>query len=118
MTFQLEDLLGLLVLGLAVGASSYLIANGVITQPIRDWFEMMALSTSPRKTKTKAFWQWSYKLIRCPYCVSHWAGIVAVAVYRPRPIVLWWPTDLIVSLMAIVVLAMLGVVVIRRAMSN
>ncbi|MBB4702515.1 hypothetical protein [Sphaerisporangium siamense] len=95
------------VLALAIGAVACTISLAKVFAPARAW-------VAGRRGRA---WRWLADLIGCPYCVSHWLAFSATVIYRPRLVSLWLPLDLAVTTMAIVALAMLPVLVIRRGIA-
>jgi len=47
------------------------------------------------------------ELSRCFFCLSHWVAFAAIAIYRPRPLQIWWPADLLVAAFVVIALATL-----------
>jgi hypothetical protein len=135
--------LTLIWLGLAVGAASYLITSSEIFRPVREWVEGRSLRASAvaraltsggqvvasagrvwkiqvRRARgarrRDATWKWFVKLLRCPYCASHWIAGGATVVYQPRVTSVWWPVDALTTTLALVVVAMLAVGWIRHVL--
>lgn len=96
-----------IVLALAVGSVAYTIALTKITRPVRVWVAR----------HDGAAWAWLGQLIGCPYCLAHWLAAAATAVYRPWLVDVWRPADFAVTAMFIVAVAMLPVLVIKRALA-
>ena len=67
---MVDNLVLLVVLGIASGTASFTIAKTKITQPIRE--------AVGKRSK------WLGMLLACPYCISHWLALIAVALYQPR----------------------------------
>jgi hypothetical protein len=61
----------LFLLALAVSAASMTVSQTAAFRPVR---------------LCAAYWTPLGKLLRCPYCLSHWLALAAVAFYRPS----WW----------------------------
>ena len=66
------NLLSFLFLGLCCGTISYTITKGSIFGPLRVWLIERTY--------------WLGKLVQCPYCMSHWATILAMLVFQPKMI--------------------------------
>ena len=66
------NLLSFLFLGLCCGTISYTITKGSIFGPLRVWLIERTY--------------WLGKLVQCPYCMSHWAAILAMLVFQPKMI--------------------------------
>jgi hypothetical protein len=92
------------VLAAAIAVVASTVSLTKICAPLRVWVAR----------RDGSAWTWVGQLIGCPYCLSHWLAFAATAVYRPRLVTLWWPLDLLVTAFAIVALAMVGALIIRR----
>jgi len=87
-----HQLVGVVLLALAVSTVSMTATKAKISKPLRERIA--------RRSK------WFGELTSCPYCFSHWASIAAVAVVQPRPVSIgFWPVDLAISALAIVALS-------------
>lgn len=91
MTLELSDLTGCVVLATAAAAISVSFTQGSMFEPLRLWIA----------ARNKLLGD----LAGCFFCLSHWIAFAEVALYRPRPIQIWWPADLVVSAFVIVALA-------------
>ena len=91
MLINVNGILACLILGFVVGAISCSISKAGIMRPIRQ-------SVGGKN-------EWFGKLISCAYCTSHWVAAIFVVIYRPTPIVLFQPVDLVVAIFLIVALA-------------
>ena len=99
-----HQLTAILILALAVSTVSMTATKAKISKPLRERI------TSQSK--------WLGELVSCPYCFSHWASIVAVAVVQPRPVSTgFWPVDLAISALAIVALAAFSCGLIYKAIA-
>jgi len=88
----ISEFLKLLTCAFAVAAVAMTITRAVITAPLRKW------------VKSKS--EWLGELVSCPYCASHWGSLIAVLIFKPRPVVTPWPAmDFTLSAFAMVGLA-------------
>ena len=62
-------------LALATAAVSVTVAKSHGFEPLRKWTEI-----------TFARWPMIGKLVRCPYCISHWVAFILVAIAQPHVI--------------------------------
>lgn len=97
-------LAGLIVIALAVSGASMTVAKAVIFEPPRAWVDSRS--------------RWLGDLITCPYCVSHWFAVGAVAWYSPLHLLGFYPADLAVSSFAVVSLATFSSGLIYRSISS
>lgn len=81
----------LAILALAISTISITITRGGVFSKQRQWI-------LERNT-------WLGKLFSCPYCLSHWVSALVVALYQPRPVILWLPLDLLLSVFMLVAIA-------------
>jgi len=87
-----HQLTAMFFVALAVATVSMTATKAKISKPFRTW-------VTPRS-------KWFGELFSCPYCFSHYASVVAVAVVRPRPVYTgFWLVDLGISALAIVALS-------------
>ena len=42
------------------------------------------------------------ELSSCPYCMTHWVGLIATFIFRQKFTNVWWPIDYLVAYMALV----------------
>jgi hypothetical protein len=94
-----------LALALAIGAASFIIAKSEVSKAPRMWLA---------KQESRAG-IWLFKLVSCPFCTATWLALFATATYRPLLVHLLWPLDYVVTALAIAGVAMLPVLVIRKA---
>jgi multisubunit Na+/H+ antiporter MnhG subunit len=91
---NVEAFLTTVILAIAVAAVSMTIGRAKVSEGFRSWADNKSA--------------WLGKLVNCPYCISHWIALVAVAWYRPRVITSGFIVfDWFVSLFVIVALASL-----------
>lgn len=91
---NVEAFLTTVILAIAVAAVSMTIGRAKVSEGFRSWADNKSA--------------WLGKLVNCPYCISHWIALVAVAWYRPRVITSGFIVfDWVVSLFVIVALASL-----------
>lgn len=91
---NVEAFLTTVILAVAVAAVSMTIGRAKVSEGFRSWADNKSA--------------WLGKLVNCPYCISHWIALVAVAWYRPRVVTSGFIIfDWIVSLFLIVALASL-----------
>ncbi len=93
MNFHVPDLAATLVLALATSAISMSFTQGSMFEPLRSWI-------ASKNTLLG-------ELSRCFFCFSHWVAFAAIAIYRPRPLQIWWPADLVVAAFVVIALATL-----------
>lgn len=93
------------VLALAIGPAAYTCARAEISSPVRVWLA----------GKDGKAWLWLFKLVSCPYCLSHWMAFVAAAIWRPWIISGWPPAEWLVTSLATVAVAALPVLVIKKS---
>jgi hypothetical protein len=93
MNFHSTDFAVTLMLALATSAISISFTQGSLFEALRKWIA----------TKSTLLGE----LARCFFCLSHWVAFAGVAIYRPRPVQVWLPADLVVSAFIIVALAAL-----------
>lgn len=102
MFFSLNAALYVLFLSLAVASLSLTITKAQVFGSLRSWVD-----------SKNGFLG---KLISCPYCASHWIGLVMVVYYQPvlvpSPILFF---DLAISLFAVVTLSSFATGLIWRA---
>ena len=94
-------LVDLIVMALAVAATSYTIARAKIFAANRKWIT--------RKSK------WFGQLVNCPYCVSHWVAAALVIAIAWRPLDVLRGIDYFVGAMAIVCVSAFFLGVLNRA---
>ena len=83
MNYQADDLNACLVIGMAAAAVSMSFTQGSMFEPLRKWIAAQNTLLG--------------ELARCFFCMSHWIVFAGVAVYRPQPLQLSLPADLIVA---------------------
>ena len=83
MNYQADDLNACVVIGVAAAAVSMSFTQGTMFEPLRKWIAAQNSLLG--------------ELARCFFCMSHWIVFAGVAVYRPRPLQLAMPADLIVA---------------------
>lgn len=105
----MNDIASVIALSLAVGSGSWLICKTEISQPLR---------VAVAQRSASSFFRWLSKLLGCPYCTGTWLSLFAVAIYRPRVVHLFYPLDLLVSVMIISGMAMLPVLIIRKGLGK
>lgn len=93
MNFDTTELAGAVVLAFATSAIAMSFTQGSMFEPLRNWI-----------TRKNALLG---ELSRCFFCLGHWIAFAGVAVYRPRPLQLWWPADLVVAAFVVIALASL-----------
>jgi hypothetical protein len=71
---MLQNAITILALALANGAIALTVTKSKFFAWLRAWLSIQ--TSRPGK--------FAYGLLSCPYCFSHWLGIVAVIVWRPR----------------------------------
>lgn len=82
----------LAVLALAVARATRLWRDDTITEPVRarvlDWLD--------NRKRGSGFWQWWAYLLECPWCLSGWFAIIALALVDsatsrsvPLPVASW-----------------------------
>ena len=98
----------ILALALSVGSASFLITSTEISRGPRVWI-------SRRKGK---FFSWLSRLLGCAYCTATWLAIFATAIYRPRVVHEFFLLDYLVSVFIINGVAMLIVLIIRKALGK
>jgi hypothetical protein len=87
----LIELLKLVICTAAVSTMSVTLSKAGVFAPLRQII----------KSRSK----WLGKLLDCHYCTSHWMALAVVAVFQPRPIIVWLPVDLLLSAFAVVALS-------------
>lgn len=92
------------VLAVTSGTAAYTVARTTIFKPVREWVD-------------KNLIKWFSLLIGCPYCVVHWLAAVAVLLYRPRPLKMFWPVDLGVAWLFTVGMAAIAIGLVNRAIA-
>ena len=80
-----------IVLALATTAISITCTKGSIFMPLRLW--ILARS------------RWLGKLVKCPYCFSHWVAFALVGIYCPILIPRWFIVDWFVTVFVVVALS-------------
>jgi hypothetical protein len=118
LTVSLGGVIGLLVLALAVASAAATLTKAKVSRPLRDWLDRRAYPDPADRTKRNRVWYFVNEAFTCPYCLSHWLALGAVAIYRPILVSCgFWPVDLLVSAMAIVTLSAWFVGLIFRGLS-
>jgi hypothetical protein len=97
-----------LALALATGAASYITSTAKISRAPRVWLA---------KRDSKAG-RWFSDLAGCPLCTATWMALAATAVYRPWLVHLAWPLDYLVTSLAVTAVAMLPVLIIKKAIEK
>lgn len=92
-------------LALATGAASFIISRAKISRVPRVWL-------AQRKS---AAGRWLSDLVACPLCTATWLSLFATVIYRPWLVRFFWPTDFLTTALAITAVAMVAVLVIRKA---
>jgi len=87
----MNDLLKILVLGIATGAISLVLTKSTVFDFAHDWLERKAPFLG--------------EMLNCPWCTSHWVALFFVLVYRPRLLNVFAPVDYLVSVMVLVAVA-------------
>lgn len=98
-----------IALSLAIGSASFMVTLTKVFVPLRV---MIAKRSGNR------FFKWLSELLQCPYCLGTWLSIFAVAIYRPRLVHEFLPLDLLVTVLVMNGVAMLAVLVIKKALSK
>lgn len=96
------------VLGLAIGAASYITSTAKISRGPRMW---LAKQESPAG-------QWAFELVSCPLCTATWMALAATAIYRPLLVRKFWSADYLVTALAVTAGAMVPVTVIKKAVAK
>lgn len=104
----------LVVLGLGAGSGSFIVSLSQVSLPLRGWVHGKCRPGAPRQ----GAWRWLYELLSCPFCVSVWLSLAAVAVYRPEVLPYFWPVGYVTTSLAVSAVAMAAVVVIRKAVGK
>ena len=102
-----ETLLTVISLSFAIGSGSFMICLTKVFVPVRVFVA---------KRSAKKSWKQLSELLACPYCTATWLSLFAVAIYRPRLVHEFAPLDYLVTVMIMNGLAMLMVLVIRKAL--
>lgn len=103
-----------IVLALGIGSGAFIVSLAQVSKPLR----LLVLTRSkPGAPRAKA-WKWLFDLLNCPYCVSMWMSLAAVAIYHPVPLRYYWPVGYVTVSLAVSSAAMLAVFVIRRALGK
>lgn len=104
----------LAVLGLGVGAGSFIVSLSQVSKPARGW----VLGRSKPGLRHWKSWKWLFDLLGCPFCVSVWLSLAAVAIYRPEVLPYFWPVGYVTTSLAVSAVAMAGVLVIKKALGK
>jgi hypothetical protein len=86
MHYQADDVLACVIIGTASAAVAMSFTQGTMFEPLRKWIS----------AQNKLIGE----LANCFFCMSHWIVFAGIAVYRPRPLDLWLPADLVVAAFA------------------
>lgn len=78
---MLEDLL---IQAMAIAAVSMTVGKAHAFKWLRDW-----TSTSKKNGFVPKDW-WVGRMVRCPYCMSHWLSFLVVALAPPEGGPLYW----------------------------
>lgn len=106
MAFHLPELIALLLLAAAAATTSTTLTKGSIFRAVR-------LKVKPAQ-KDRRFRMFIWKLISCPYCMSHWVSAVVLLVYPVAPLqYLGWPDYVLSWLILVFVSAILSGILIR-----
>lgn len=101
---MIEKFLLIIYLGLATSAISVALTRAEISNGLRDWLK-----------KENEF---LYKLVNCPFCTSFWVAALLVLIYQPEtghaPLFI----ELVVSILAIVGVAVFPTVVVINGISS
>lgn len=97
-----------LALALAIGAASYITSTAKISRAPRVWMA----------GRDSRLGRWLFDLVSCPLCTATWMALVATAVYRPWLVHRAWPLDYLVTALAVTAVAMVPVLVIRKAVEK
>lgn len=98
-------------LAAAIGCGAFMLSVAQIFAPAR---KKLARATDGDAQP----WTWLYDLVTCPFCVSTWMSLAATAIYRPLLVHEFWPLDYLVTVLATVSLAMLFVMITKRALGK
>ena len=104
----------LVILALGVGSGSFILSLSQVSLPLRTWVHGRCRPGAPR---WKA-WKWLFDLLSCPFCVSVWLSLAAMAVYRPEVLPYWWPVGYVTVSLAVSSVAMAAVLVIKKAVGK
>lgn len=104
----------LLVLALGIGAASFIVSLSQVSRAARTWVLGKAKPDAPRFRA----WQWLFDLLSCPFCVSVWLSLAAVAAYRPEVLPYFWPVGYVTTSLAVSAVAMAAVFVIKKALGK
>lgn len=94
-----------IALALAIGTAAFITSRARISQGPRRWLSQ----------RTSRAGTWLSELVSCPLCTATWMALIATAIYRPLLVHLAWPVDYLVTALAITAVAMMAVLVIRKA---
>lgn len=101
-SFHLEQVGVLLVLGAACAVVTMTISKASIFERPRVWLDQN--------------YEWIGDLVACPYCTSHWAAFLLVALFQPRPVETnLYLLDMIASVFAMTFVSSMGCGAISRA---
>jgi hypothetical protein len=94
------------VLALAIGTVAWTATKAKVSTFIRVWLAK----------KQGKLWDWLFDLSKCPYCTAHWLAFGAVAIWRPFIVSGWPPLQFLVTSFAMVAVASLVILIIRKAL--
>lgn len=89
----MDDIYEVAKLGISVGVVDLTLTRAPIFRPIRNWVDNQSDMLGA--------------LVKCPYCMGHWLGFLAVAVYRPRLFHGWWLLDYFLTALVITWIAVI-----------
>lgn len=102
------------ILALAIGSGSYMVSHAEVFSWLRK--SLLARAT-PGRPRWKA-WKQVYKLFTCPYCLSVWMSLVASLIWDTRLLPYWYPLGWLATSLAMTTVAMLAVLVVKKALRS
>ena len=111
---MLSEMRTAVVLALAIGSGAFMLSQAEVF----TWLRLNLLGRAKMGQPAWQAWKWIYKLVGCPYCLSVWMSLIASAIWNVRVVSYWYPLGWIATALFMTTIAMLGVLVIQKALGK
>lgn len=102
------------VLALATGSGAFMLSQAEVF----TWLRTLLLARTRTGQPAWRLWKQVYKLVTCPYCLSVWMSLTASIIWNVRLVGYFWPLGWVATSLAMTVVAMLGVLTIKKALGK
>ena len=103
-----------IILALAIGSGAFMLSQAAVF----TWLRLLLLARAKKGQPAWQLWRRVYELVSCPYCLSVWMSLIASAIWNVRVVSYFWPLGWVATSLAMTVVAMLGVLVIKKALGK